>query len=204
VILRPLPILVGALAAGAVLLVALVLDDGEETPDEGGGSFGGVPVDPYASLEPEDACDPSAKPGVLLFRQWILGKFGEKPGSPQNIVRGCDIGGPSGHKQGRAWDLMTLSLEHGQKIVDFLTAPDPDTGEPDALARRAGLRYIIWDKQMWRAYPYEGRASGAWAPYTKGEAASPHTDHIHFSFSKAGADGLTSLYDRIKQEIPNA
>ena len=190
--------------AGMALLWAVKPPEGEGGGGGWGGSgptgpdpFAGIPVDPYASLEPEDACDPVAKPGVLLFRQWILDKFGQKPGSPQNILRDCSIGGASGHKQGKAWDIMTNSIEHGQKIVDLLTAPGPG-GEPDALARRAGIRYMIWDKRMWRAYPYEGNPSGAWAPYTKGEAASPHTDHIHFSFSKDGADGKTSLYDVLK------
>jgi hypothetical protein len=203
-ILRPLPMIVGALAAAAVLLVALVLDDDEAPELEGGGdAFGGVPVDPYAPQETNHpgVCDPTAKPGVLLFRQWVISKWGERAGSPQNIVRACSEG-KSEHEQGRAWDLMTKSLEHGQGIVDALLAPDPVTGEPHALARRAGIMYIIWNHQIWRAYPYAGAPAGSWGPYTGGESA--HTDHLHISFSKAGADGLTSLYDRIRQEFPNA
>lgn len=171
----------------------------------GGDPFGGRPVEPYAPMETNQpgVCDPVAKPGVLLFRKWALGKWGEKPGSPQNIVRSCDVGGQSEHKEGRGWDLMTNSIDHGQAIVDALLAPDAVTGEPHGLARRAGIMYLIWDHKMWRAYAHSGHPQGDWQPYTGGEAASAHTDHIHFSFSKAGAAGTTSLYDMIRaQEEP--
>lgn len=183
-----------ALAAAGAGLAALLV---ARKVSDGGGVFSSSPsspVDPYAPQETNHpgVCDPVAKPGVLAFRQWALGKWGERPGSPQNIVRACS-GGTSEHEQGRAWDLMTNSIEHGQGIVDALLAPEGD--EPNALARRAGLMYVIWNKQMWRAYPHGGLPSGSWAPYTGGESA--HTDHIHFSFSKAGADGQTSLYGMI-------
>jgi hypothetical protein len=194
-----------AAALGVLLVARKVSDGGDGSLFGPSDPYGGKPVDPYAPQETNHpgACDPVAKPGVLLFRQWALSKWGERPGSPQNIVRECTEG-KSEHEQGRAWDLMTTSIDHGQSIVDALNAPDPVTGEPDALARRAGLMYMIWNKHMWRSYPHGGLPSGAWDVYTGGEAASPHVDHIHFSFSKAGADGETSLYDRIRKELPSA
>lgn len=207
--LPPIPSWAPWSALGAAIAAALfyaVRPPGGGGPVwEGGGGFGGGgpspdgpsgPVDPYAPWETtkEGDCDPTPKPGVLAFRKWILAKFGQAPKAPQNIIRDCAIGGPSEHKEGRGWDIMTNSIDHGQSIVDFLMAPDPVTGEPHALARRAGIMYAIWDHKMWRAYPWQGQPSGSWEPYTKGEAASPHTDHIHFSFSWAGAKGETSLY----------
>lgn len=183
-------------AIGAALATLLVARKMADSGPGGGGWFGppSPPVDPYAPQETNHpgVCDPVAKPGVLAFRAWALGKWGERPGSPQNIVRACTAG-TSEHEQGRAWDLMTNSLEHGQAIVDALLAPEG--AEPDALARRAGIMYMIWNKRMWRAYPHAGLPAGSWAPYTGGESA--HTDHIHFSFSRAGADGETSLYSMI-------
>lgn len=186
---------VGAFVA-ALLASRVVKDGGVASPFGPPDPFEGAPVDPYAPWETtkEGDCDPTPKPGVLAFREWVLGKWGQKPGSPQNIIRDCSIGSPSEHKEGRAWDIMTNSIEHGQSIVDALMAPDPVSGEPHALARRAGIMYLIWDHKMWRAYPWQGKPAGDWEEYTKGEAASPHTDHIHFSFSKAGAAGETSLY----------
>ncbi len=47
--------------------------------------------------------------------------------------------------------------------------------------------YIIWDKKIWGAYS----ASQGWRPYV---GASEHTDHIHFSFSWAGAMAHTSWW----------
>lgn len=183
---------------GTLFFVRRVADDGGD--GSGGAGEGPGPVDPYATWDTtkEGQCDPTAKPGVLLFRRWALGKWGEKEGSPQNIVRGCDVGGPSEHKEGRAWDMMTRGIEHGQSVVDALTAGG------DELARRAGIMYMIWNHQMWRAYPWQGAPSGTWTAYSAGEAASPHVDHIHFSFSRAGAAGETSLYDRLRAEFPTA
>ena len=55
------------------------------------------------------------------------------------------------------------------------------------MARRFGIMYIIWNHKMWRAYD-PGRG---WAPYS---GVSPHTDHIHFSFTWDGAYGRTSWW----------
>jgi hypothetical protein len=89
---------------------------------------------------------------------------------------------------------MTTSRAHGQAVVDALLAPDPRTGDPHALARRAGIMYIIRDRRMWRAYPWAGAPRGAWAPY---QGDSAHTDHVHLSLSRRGAAGETSLYRMI-------
>jgi hypothetical protein len=194
--------LIGAVVGAAVTAILSHREDGGGLvgPDP----FDGAPVDPYAPQDTQkpDECDPTPKPGVLAFRKWALDRWGERPGSPQNISRDCAIGGQSEHKVGRAWDLMTNSIEHGQSVVDALLAPDPASGEPHALARRAGIMYIIWNHQMWRAYPHAGRPSGDWQPYTGGESA--HTDHVHFSFSKAGAAGETSLYPALAKMLPVA
>lgn len=191
-----------ALGAGAAALGAVLLLSRRAGVGAGSGAAPGAsaPVDPYSPWETTQAgeCDPTPKPGVLMFRDYARARWGEKPGSTQNIVRDCSIGGASEHHEGRAWDLMTNSIEHGQGIADDLTA------NGDELARRAGVMYMIWNRQIWRAYPWEGRPSGSWSPYTKGEAASPHVDHLHLSFSRAGAAGETSLYDQIRAGTPVA
>ncbi len=182
--LPPQKYLLGGIgAAVALFLLSRKSGDGTALPKPAG------PIDPWAPRDTARAgeCDPVAKPGVLAFREWALARWGQRDGSPQNIVRAC-AEKPDEHQEGRAWDLMTTGLEHGQKIVDELTAND---GE---LARRAGIMYLIWNREMWRAYPHAGMASGSWAPYS---GASPHTDHIHFSFSRAGAAGQTSLYSAL-------
>lgn len=150
-----------------------------------------TPMDPYALHEPATTFDPEPKPGTRAFRRFVLDRWGERPGSPENIGRWDRTDRPSEHHEGRAWDLMVTSPEHGQAVVDALLAIDPETGEPHALARRAGVMYLIWNRRMWRAYPWQGAPAGSWAPYG-GE--NPHTDHVHISLSRAGGAGETSLY----------
>jgi hypothetical protein len=144
------------------------------------------PVDGYAPYAPPSTCDPSAKPGVLAFRDWIMGRFG---GVSAGIVRDCGIGSASLHHEGRAWDWTPLddgrlSKELGDRCVAWLLAPGA-SGEPHALARRAGVRTIIWHRRIWTA------GTQQWRQYT---GSSAHTDHIHFGFGWPGANGETSLY----------
>jgi peptidoglycan hydrolase-like protein with peptidoglycan-binding domain len=142
-----------------------------------------------APYVPQDSCDPVAKPGVVAFRALMLATY--KRGTDGGIVRGCDVGATSEHKEGRAWDWM-LDV-HDQRdaavasaVLQFLLSPGPH-GEPAWNARRFGIMYIIWDGQIWGAY----RPSDGWRPYT---GTSEHTDHIHFSFSWAGAWKRTSWW----------
>lgn len=179
-LLPPAPL--AAIAVGGVLLLRALLR-------RGGAAAPALPVDPYAPHEPASGFDPTPKPGAIAFRKFIIDRWGERPGSPQNIGRWDRTDKPSEHHEGRAWDLMTRDKAHGQAVVDALLAPEGS--EPHALARRAGLSYIIWNKQIWRAYPWGGKPAGSWSPYS---GASTHEDHVHFSLSRAGGRGDTSLY----------
>lgn len=73
-------------------------------------------------------------------------------------------------------------------MVDSLLANDCE------FARRAGLMYLIYDRKMVRFYPYNGASPGTASDY---HGPSPHTDHVHVSFSWKGARGETSLYREI-------
>ncbi len=68
-------------------------------------------------------------------------------------------------------------------------------GNKHAMARRLGIMYIVWNKQMWRAY----KASSGWQPYS---GSNPHTDHLHFSFSWAGAKKQPSFWTAPKTCTP--
>ena len=137
----------------------------------------------------QKVCEPTAKAGVLAFAQLMTSHY--KVGtSAYGIVRSCNSG-ITEHSEGRAWDWMLNAGNPQQKAVAdavtaWLSAPDAQ-GRPGAMARRFGIMYIIWNKRMWRAYdPARG-----WAPYT---GSSPHTDHIHFSFTWDGAYKRTSWW----------
>jgi hypothetical protein len=189
------PIVAGVAGFLGALTVARVVrrDDSDGVAEAG-------PVDPFASSDPTPpgACDPTAKPGVLLFRQWVIGRWGERPGSPQNILRDCKTGAPSEHWEGRAWDWMVPNAAAAEAFLAELLATSAED-EPAALARRAGVMYLIWNHRMWRAYAHAGNPPGSWAPYT---GPNPHTDHVHLSFSRAGARGETSFYPYLRARLP--
>lgn len=174
------------LAAGAVLLVGAAVVVGARRRVVGSCAMNLTlpePVEPYAAFEPAATCDPTPKPGVIAFRAWIMSNVG---GSDLGIARACGIGAASLHHEGRAWDWGISTPQAAADLVACFTTPDP-SGTPDALARRAGLRHIIYDRRIWIA---DGKG---WRPYSK----NPHTDHVHFGFSWAGANGATSLYPAI-------
>ena len=153
----------------------------------------GAPVDAYASYVGQSTCDPTAKPGVVAFRDMVLATY--PCTTSGGITRACSIGGTSEHKEGRAWDWM---IQVGNPAADaflgWLLKTDAQ-GNTHAMARRLGIMYIVWNKQMWRAY----KASSGWLPYT---GSNPHTDHVHFSFSWAGAKKQTTFWTSAQSCAP--
>jgi hypothetical protein len=150
-------------------------------------------VDGFPLNASQTTCDPTTKPGVAAFRSMVMSQRGGRDGG---IVRNCGIGGRSEHKEGRAWDWMMNANDPAQKavadqFVAELIATDAK-GEVAALARRYGIYYIIWNQQIWLAYS----ASSGWRPYS---GVSPHTDHVHFSFTWDGAMGRTSGFTGVAQ-----
>lgn len=145
-------------------------------------------IDAYARYDGQTQCLNVEQPGVRDFRALLQRTYGANGGG---ILRGCSVGGRSEHKEGRAydWSLDASSRADRAKADDllgWLLATD-EHGNAHAMARRLGVMYIIWDRQQWSAY----RPDAGWQPYT---GASPHTDHIHFSFSWAGARRHTSWW----------
>lgn len=158
------------------------------------------PVDPYPQNNPPTVCnDVNAKPGVIKFSKFIRQHQG---GTSGGIVRQCGVkGAVSYHNEGRGWDWMVDAdkPEDQQKVAEviaWLFAPGP-TGAVHEMLRRSGIFRIIWDRKMWSA------SSQAWKPFTKaGNKTIEHRDHVHFSFSKAGANEQTSLYPWIDNNQP--
>jgi len=135
---------------------------------------------------PQVSCDPNPKPGVVAFEQLMMATF--KAGWSGGITRACGApgvaGGRSEHKEGRAWDWMLnpdsyTDVVEGNRAVDWLLADDA------VNARRLGVMYLIWNRRIWSAH------RPGWRPYDYGD---PHTSHIHFSFSWAGAEKRTSWW----------
>jgi len=156
----------------------------------------GPAIDGYAIYDPQDTCDPTEKPGPQDLRALLNQTYGGRTGY---ITRVCSDGGTSEHKEGRALDYMLNVNSAGERaiaddVLNWMLATDQH-GNRHAMARRWGIMYIIWNRQIWRAYD-----SGAgWQPYS---GTNPHTDHIHFSFSWAGARRQTSWWTGRPPDIP--
>ncbi|TAL14599.1 MAG: hypothetical protein EPN99_14120 [Frankiales bacterium] len=146
-------------------------------------------IDPYAAYDPQRACDPVAKPGTVALRDLLLGTH---PGTRSlGISRTCTARGTSEHKEGRAvdWGVRVdrpRERAAAEGVLQQLLATD-SAGHRHALARRLGVMYLIWDRQIWSSYS----AERGWRAYG---GANAHTDHVHISLSWDGAMGRTSYW----------
>ena len=160
----------------------------------------GPAIDPSPSYEGMRKCSPTDKPGVVAFRKRVLRAY---PGTGYgSISRGCNVGGESEHKEGRAWDWGVNAGNASQKraaedLFDWLFAKD-SYGNSYAMARRLGIMYIIFNRRIW--FPGSG-----WSVYCRqkprgcvspgdGGLRHPHTDHVHFSFTWNGAKKHTTFW----------
>ena len=155
----------------------------------------GASIENLSPYQPQTKCTPNAQPGVLKFRALILATY--KGTGDDGIVRGCKVGGTSEHKEGRAWD-WAVSVKNPHQVAQvktlfaWLFASDA-YGHKYAMARRLGIMYIIWNKRIWGTYA----AGSGWRPYSCSGVTLCHQNHVHFSFSRAGATGKTSYWTKV-------
>lgn len=146
----------------------------------------GADIEAPAILDRATGCAHKEGAGAAAFRRLVMTAMPTVHDG--GIMRACDPDPTkvSEHEEGRAWDAM-CSKADGDALCAWLLAPDAH-GNAFAMARRAGVMYLIWQRQIWRAW------TGEWGPY-EGKGKNPHTDHVHVSFSRKGGRGETSLYD---------
>jgi peptidoglycan hydrolase-like protein with peptidoglycan-binding domain len=142
----------------------------------------GQTVDEQPTYQAQISCAAEALPGLVKLRERLLSTYARGWGSAS--PRSCTYGGTSEHKEGRAFDwMLDVNNDADRRAAGhFLAWLTADQG---AMARRLGVMYVIYNKQIWRGY------SPGWAAYT---GASPHTDHIHISLTWNGARGHTSFW----------
>jgi hypothetical protein len=151
----------------------------------------GPAIDAYARYDPQRTCDPTAKPGVVDVRDLLNRTYGVHA---SGIARPCGSG-TSEHYEGRALDYMlNVDTPADRAVADdlltWLLATDQYSNR-HAMARRLGVMYVIWNKQIWGAY----RADEGWRSRPcDGTPSDCHTNHIHVSFSWAGASEQTSWW----------
>ncbi|MFN2536772.1 MAG: peptidoglycan-binding domain-containing protein, partial [Mycobacteriales bacterium] len=146
-------------------------------------------IEAYQPYVGQSLCDPVAKPGVRAFMNLLIETYPDT--GSDGIVRDCGTGGQSEHKEGRAFDWEVSAsnptdVTHVNDLLAWLLATDR-YGNTNAMFRRLGLMYMIWNNRIWKGY----QADRGWQPYS---GASEHTDHVHFSFGWAGAKQATSYW----------
>jgi hypothetical protein len=161
-------------------------------------------IDPYQPSDSQDTCDPAAKPGVTYFKDLLLAAY---PKVTWGIDRSCSADWPSEHIEGRAldWGVNITNPQQAaaaEDVIAKLLATD-EHGNRHALFRRFGLMYIIWNDRIITSTAMKANPSAnlddLWADYrqcTPG-VSSPnvcHTNHMHFSFSWAGANMQTTWW----------
>ncbi|WP_457206631.1 hypothetical protein [Nocardioides sp. P5_C9_2] len=156
-----------------------------------------MPVESYARYQPQKACARKDRPGTVALGRWLVARGGVYGGT----LRSCSSGGQSEHKDGRAFDwMLDVRDPDDRALADaFLIEAfaDDELGDTDALARRMGIMYVIWNDRMYAAWdgfePKRYLSSGCRT--RKGCSVTlRHRDHLHVSLSMAGAKGRTSWY----------
>jgi hypothetical protein len=147
-------------------------------------------IESFAPDQSQFFCRSMVEPGVKAFERRVLAHY--KVSHSDGDMRGCDVGGTSEHKDGRAWDWgvdhrIPAQRAAGKSMLRWLFATDAH-GNQDAMFRRLGLMYVIWNKQIWGAW------SQRWEPYACSGPTLCHVNHMHFSFGWAGAEKKTSYW----------
>jgi hypothetical protein len=147
-------------------------------------------IEPLAGYQGQTTCSPVAKPGVVDMSKRLLRAFPTT--RSLGIVRACSVGGQSEHKEGRAFDWGGLNAHSAKdrarvaRMMHWLTKTDK-YGNRYAMLRRLGIQYLIWNHKIFGSYS----ATSGWRKYS---GANPHTDHVHISFTWAGARKQTSFW----------
>lgn len=179
----------GGRAAGPAPLETLPEDPAYPVPGPPKNDALPEEVDVAPAWQPNLVCDPVDRPGLEAFGTLVGGHYG-RPGFTTS--RPC-IDQRSEHYDGRAVDWQLDAHDpHDRRIgdaaVSWLTADD---GE---MARRFGLQSVIWNHRVWHN---DGRG---WQHYV---GQSPHTDHVHFSFTWDGAMMRTSWWTGVAVAEPD-
>ena len=187
-----------SLFASASLTAALVLGLWPGPGAVAAVDGGGLPVDPYAGYEPQTTCSKQPKPGTVALGEYLVATYG---GSGGAVNRPCSGSGTSEHKDGRAVDWVLDADDPADRRLakQFLAdafATDAQ-GNPQALARRMGIMYVIWSDHFYSAYDQfekEPYLSSSCRSKRKCSKTLRHRDHMHISLSRAGGRGQTSFY----------
>ncbi|WP_126688200.1 hypothetical protein [Nocardioides ferulae] len=158
-------------------------------------------IEDYPSWQPATKCQPKPKPGTAFLGRWLVRNHG---GSFGSISRSCTKKNVSSeHHEGRAfdWSLDAAKKADRRRARAFLAqvrATDA-RGNTDAVGRRMGLMYVIWNDEIysaWNGYAPEPYLSSSCKTRKKCSKTLRHRDHVHVSLTRAGGRGKTSWFER--------
>lgn len=146
-------------------------------------------IEDFSPYQPEKFCRHSVEPGVKQFEQLLTSTYSST--AIVSDLRPC-AKDTSEHYDGRAVDWgvdhrKAAQRADGRALLSWLFATDSH-GNKDAMFRRLGLMYIIWNRRIWGSWDQR------WEPYSCSGATACHVDHMHFSFGWAGAEERTSWF----------
>jgi hypothetical protein len=179
-------------------------------------AFTGTPAalvkrfDPYPTREIPTECHDVLRPGVVEFRKLLLTQVG---GGDSGLYSCRPIEGKttlSYHADSRAWDWrMNAGSAADRARVNLVLSwlLRTERGVAEANARHLGIGEIIWNHEivtLWGDNPtppchQESDGMSCLRPY---DGLNPHTDHVHFSFSVAGADD-TAVWSTARGVTPS-
>ncbi len=196
-------LLVSGLAATAWIPTAAVAATGVPLP-----ALPALPkgIEPQPSYQGAQLCDPVARKGPKKLQALLTATYGT---TAYGITRSCTgTKGTSEHMEGRALDWMIsgkAQRKDAKAFLAWLLAPDAQ-GHQQAIARRMGLMYIVWNNKMFRMYD-PGRG---WAEYNNCSSTlsaaydtTCHRNHVHFSFTWDGAAAETSFWSGKAVKAPS-
>ncbi|MCZ3388198.1 MAG: hypothetical protein LH645_03555 [Actinomycetia bacterium] len=182
-----LPVHLVLLVVLATLIPLMTITSAEAAPPQPNTPKFGKAIEGYSAYEGNTICDPVDRPGAVKLADLIRATYGadESIGIARNACYTT-----SEHNDGRALDWMVDSTTKAGKakadaFLSWLLATD-ENGNKNAMARRLGIMYIIFNRRIWRAYGDTG-----WGSYS---GTNPHTDHIHISLGYDGSTGRTSFW----------
>ncbi len=164
-------------------------------------------MDAPPEYEGQAQCDPSPKPGTQKLADYIQTVYGKQ--ETVWIPRGCDVGGQSEHKEGRAVDWMVdvrdaQDRANAEAFLNWMLGPD-QFGVEYGNAIRLGIMYIGWNDRIWRGYDIKRGWTELKGCFSKPEKSSDnycHRNHIHISLTWDGASGRTSFWDGTPLSAP--
>jgi hypothetical protein len=157
-----------------------------------------IGIEPMPPYQPQTFCDPVAKRGTKELAALLTSTY--QGTAIVSLTRACGSD-TSEHYDGRAidWGVNVANDKQraqGKAFLHWLFAADA-AGNPNAMLRRLGVMYVIWNKRIWGGWSHQ------WEPYSCSGVTACHQDHMHLSLDWSGALGRTSFWTgKVSEPMP--